>query len=382
MKLARLITKYRKRHKRSNEAVLRLAHVNSDSIGVKVVVQYIFKGLSAAARVCDISENPPVDVVNTLSFLRVVEDVRRLENNPDDVQRVCDAIRTHDLVREHVPTVLHNSPEVWSALLVNMPLTAMIRNLGKMASMGMLVADSDATASVLRKLSSEVELRSARIHPFNVLVAMITYQQGHGQRGKLCWSPNPVITSALEDAFYMSIGYVDPTGKRFLIAIDISRSMMSCLIGCNVLSARQAAATLAKVTACREQHCEIVGFSDAVVPIDVNPDMRLTEIIEAFATIDDPNTDCAAPILWATREEREFDVFIICTDSETEMGRVPPAHALREYRHRTGIHRAKLVVCAFTSNGFTIADPQDRDMLDMAGFDSDGPAVTNTFINM
>jgi len=374
------MTKYRKRRKWSNRDVLRLAHVKSDSIAVKVVVQYIFKGLSEAARVCDILENPPVDVVNTLGFLRAVEDVKSLGNNPDDVRRVCEAIRTHALVREHVPTALHNSPEVWSALLVNMPLTAMIRNLGKMASMGMLVVGSDATATVLRKLRSEDELRSARIHPFNVLVAMLTYQQGHGQQGTLSWSPNPDITSALEDAFYMSIRYVDPTGKRFLIAIDVSSSMTSCVVGCNVLNARQAAAALAVVTACREQHCEIVGFSDKVVPIDVNPDMRLTEVTEAFANIDDGNTDCAAPISWAMREQKEFDVFIICTDSETGIGLIPPAHALREYRQCSGIHRAKLVVCAFTSNGFTVADPQDRDMLDMAGFDSDGPAVINTFI--
>lgn len=41
-------------------------------------------------------------------------------------------------VREHVPTDLLDSQEVWAALLDDMPMTAMIRNLGKMASIGLL----------------------------------------------------------------------------------------------------------------------------------------------------------------------------------------------------------------------------------------------------
>ena len=50
---------------------------------------------------------------------------------------------------------------------------------------------------------------------------------------------------------------------------------------------------------------------------------------------------------------------MIYTDSETWAGDVHPAQALREYRERTGID-ARLVVVGMVSNGFTIADPDDR----------------------
>ena len=46
-------------------------------------------------------------------------------------------ISANGLVREHVPTQLLNSRTVWSALLKKMPMMAMVRNLGKMASIGM-----------------------------------------------------------------------------------------------------------------------------------------------------------------------------------------------------------------------------------------------------
>ena len=377
MRLAHLVTKYKKRHGWSHKDVLQLAHVKPDSIAVEVVLQYVFKGLEGAVRVCPIAKNAPVDIVMTLNFLKAVEMVR---DKPNDVQLVCEAIRSHNLVREHVPLHLHTSTEVWTALLINMPLTAMIRNLGKMTSMEMLNADSEAAHLVLEKLRDQRALRNARIHPFNVLLAMSIYRQGQGERGSLRWQPNQEIVLALEDAFFMSIKYVEPTGKRFLIAIDVSRSMTSPVTGCDAIKARDAAAALSMVTACREQHCEIVGFSDTLVPIDVNPEMTLPEVIELIGRVPEGDTDCAAPIVWAMREKKKFDVFIVCTDSETEVGRAQPAHVLREYRRDSGISRAKLIVCAFASNGFTLADPQDRDMLDMAGFDSNGPAVINTFI--
>lgn len=41
---------------------------------------------------------------------------------------------------------------------------------------------------------------------------------------------------------------------------------------------------------------------------------------------------------------------------------------------------AKLIVCGMTSNGFTIADPDDAGMLDMAGFDSAAPEVIRNFV--
>ena len=76
--------------------------------------------------------------------------------------------------------------------------------------------------------------------------------------------------------------------------------------------------------------------------------------------------------------ERAVDTFVIYTDSETWAGDVHPAEALREYRRRSGID-ARLVVVGMVSNGFTIADPNDRGMLDVVGFDAATPALIAGF---
>ena len=42
--------------------------------------------------------------------------------------------------------------------------------------------------------------------------------------------------------------------------------------------------------------------------------------------------------------------------------------------------RAKLIVVGMTSNGFSIADPEDAGALDVVGFDSAVPVVMADFV--
>ena len=85
-----------------------------------------------------------------------------------------------------------------------MPMTAMIRNLGKMTSIGLLKPLSSHASIVCKRLQDETLLKKARIHPFNVLVALKTYGNGKGDKGKLKWEVNQTIARALDDAFYTS----------------------------------------------------------------------------------------------------------------------------------------------------------------------------------
>ncbi len=86
------------------------------------------------------------------------------------------------------------------------------------------------------------------------------------------------------------------------------------------------------------------------------------------------------PMLWAMEQKVQADAFVIYTDSETWAGnQMHPAQALQAYRRQTGIP-AKLVVVGMTSNGFSIADPNDAGMLDVVGFDAAAPRLIADFI--
>jgi len=44
------------------------------------------------------------------------------------------------------------------------------------------------------------------------------------------------------------------------------------------------------------------------------------------------------------------------------------------------VGNARAVVVGMTSNGFTLADPNDRGMLDVVGFDTSVPVVVSDFV--
>ena len=391
MKLATNITKYQKREGWSHRDVARLMHLKPTGQDVceelRVMMRYVVQGWKA---VKEVYFRPGTDVphVNTgegtnavLQFLGAVENVKGM--TAGDELEVVQFINNYNLVREHIPTQCLNSFEVWRALLTRMPMTAMIRNLGKMTSVGLLNEHNPIPVDmVCNKLRDMRMLKSARIHPFNVLVALKTYMDGHGDRGKLTWTPNEEILKALEEAFYFSFKHVESTKKRHLLAIDVSGSMS--YVGCAgtpCITPRVASAAMSMVVAKTESDHHFVAFSDKIIPLMIDKDMTLDEVMGAMALIPMGGTDCALPMLYAIENKLAVDVFVVYTDCETRTVTVQPSAALKRYREHSGIRDAKLIVVAMTSNGFTIADPDDPGMFDMAGFDSAAPQVMREFVS-
>jgi 60 kDa SS-A/Ro ribonucleoprotein len=85
------------------------------------------------------------------------------------------------------------------------------------------------------------------------------------------------------------------------------------------------------------------------------------------------------PKVTTRRNKLRVSAFVTYTDSETWAGNIHPAQALRQYRDEF-VGNSKAVVVGMTSNGFTLADPNDRGMLDVVGFDTSVPAVISDFV--
>jgi 60 kDa SS-A/Ro ribonucleoprotein len=306
-------------------------------------------------------------------------------------------VRELGLPREAVRSEHLTSAEVWEALLEDMPMTAMIRNLATMTRAGVLAPGSEDTAKVVAQLGDAERLRRARVHPITVLAALRTYASGRGARGRGEWNPVREVVDALDAAFYTAFGNVEPAGKRLLLALDVSGSMTSGRVaGVPGLTPRDASAALALVTAATEPRYETVGFfvgrrgwksrtkspwgfgEQGLTPLAISPRQRLDDVVKTVSNLPFGGTDCALPMLYAQSREREVDTFVIYTDSETWAGDVHPAQALRDYRRASGID-ARLVVVGMVSNGFSIADPADPGMLDVVGFDTATPQLISDF---
>jgi 60 kDa SS-A/Ro ribonucleoprotein len=394
--LAHQAVKYQQRDGWSHGDLLRLAHPKAPSAQHDAVFRWMLSGADSLGerevkrKVHGEERIAKYGAVGTLpKLIEAFEQAKKASSKDAIVQLITE----HDLPREAIPTQWLNEVAVWDALLANMPITAMIRNLAKMTSIGLVQPFSEAAKLIVRKLSDEAVLKRARIHPLAVLIAEKVYAQGRGEKGSLTWKPVPQIIDALDAAFYATFQNVEPCGKPMLLALDVSGSMDGSKLAGSCLSAREASAAMALVTAATEADCEIIAFSAAsggyggqwgggesgISRVALSPRMRLDSVVEKGRAIPMGGTDCALPMLWAARNKLNVSAFITYTDSETWAGNIHPAQALRQYRHEF-VGDAKAVVVGMTSNGFTIADPNDRGMLDVVGFDTTAPALIADFV--
>jgi 60 kDa SS-A/Ro ribonucleoprotein len=327
---------------------------------------------------------------------RVVEGYVRAQT-AQSAAETAELVREYGLPREAVQSEHLTSTEVWEALLADMPMTAMIRNLATMTRVGVVAPGSESTGKVVAQLGDGERIRRARVHPIALLAALRTYAAGRGVRGRNTWSPVREVVDALDAAFYTAFDNVESTGRRLLLALDVSGSMTyGAVAGVPGLTPRDASAALALVTAATEPRYEVVGFfagkggftkrgrtmhvgyTDGLTPLAISPRQRLDDAVKTVSDLPFGGTDCALPMLYAQSLEREVDTFVIYTDSETWAGHVHPAQALRDYRQASGID-ARLVVVGMVSNGFSIADPADPGMLDVVGFDTATPQLVSDF---
>jgi 60 kDa SS-A/Ro ribonucleoprotein len=358
--------KYQQRDGWTHRDLLRLAHPKPPTAAHDALFRWMTKGETS-------SEALP-------RLVTALEELKRA----DSAKAVAALVEAHDLPREAVEaanTKWLSEVVVWEALLKRMPMTAMVRSLARMTTLGLLAPLSEASKHVVNELGNVDRIRRSRLHPIALLSAQRVYARGHGERGKLAWAPVGQIIDALDAAFYAAFENAPSTGKRLVLALDVSGSMASGTIaGIQGLAPRDVAAALALVTAAREPNHAIMAFGATFVPLNITPRMRLADAIRATSDLDFDRTDCALPMLWAIQNRVDADGFVVLTDNETWAGRIHPSQALVHYRQTRGLN-AKSVVVGMVSNGFSIADPNDAGMLDIVGCDTATPNLIADFVS-
>lgn len=383
------VTKYRQRHKFTHRDVLRLTHPEADTPEHQTVLRWITHGKEGLGELmvaplvvksgCAIESgcSRTYPAVGPLSdYLAAFEELQACT----EPKKACVLIHAHRFGFEHVPSELLQSSEVWEALAAHMPLGATLRNLGNLTAKGVLMPLGNNLQMVLGALQNEEAIKKARIHPIAVLLASGVYGQGHGDKGKLKWTPIPQLVEALGRAFHLAFQTIVPTGQRIMIGLDVSGSMYGNPVpGCPGVDAATAAAAVAMTIARSERQWHCLGFSHVLVPVGITPSMNLQQVIQTMRQILMGGTDSSLPMKWAMQNGVEVDAFVTITDNETWAGTMHTHQQLRAYRDKTGI-AAKSAVMAVTSTGFSIADPADPLQMDFVGFDSHAPSLLADFI--
>jgi hypothetical protein len=328
-----------------------------------------------------VAEDP---LVATARFLKALVELAKTGEKKDAATAVAIMERNKKIQREHLPTELLNTPQIWETLLTGMGMTALVRNLGKLSQVGVA---SSRSQDIIKMLGDPKNVKESKIHPLQVLVGMKTYSQGKGDLGSMTWPVNSYITTALSTTFRQAFGNITPTGKRFMIGLDVSGSMSMCMCaGAKNITPREGSVAMAMMTLHAEgaQNVHVYGFSNVFYSFNgkIRPEMTIQDAIKA-TDVPFGATDCALPMTEALKMYMHsgivFDVFCVYTDNETYAPNIHPQVALEQYRKATGVD-AKLIVVGMVANQLTIADPKDKNTLNLAGFDTSTPELISLFI--
>lgn len=296
---------------------------------------------------------------------------------------VVKLVEAHNLPWEAIPDRWAKNLDVQAALFERMPITATIRQLGRLSSIGLLEAKSNATKLAVERITNEEILKRGRVHPMSLYLANEVYQSGHGLRGKLTWTSVQSIVDALGTAFFQSFRGLTPTGKTIVVGVDTSGSMTSGgIMGVPAFRCVEAAFVMAYVTLRSEPNARGLMFTTSAREFNLRGVETLsdlgTQARRLFSSFSG-GTDVAQPILHATRSWSDVDAFVVYTDDETWAGGIHPVEANFQYRQRWG-RATKLVSTAFVAHGYSTVPADDANTLAVVGFDESAPSIISDFL--
>ena len=288
--------KYRQRYNWTHRDLLRKAHPKAGSSEVNDLFAWITKGTMP-------SNDPNFALIHAYEQAKTA-----------DPKFLALLIRAYDLTWEMMPSEQLDKPEVWEALAEHMPLTALVRNLATLTRLGVIAPMKSTWACErLNAIGNPLTEDFARIHPINVLSALLTYRSGKSVRGGNTWTPIPQVIDALDQAFERSFDSAPQTNQRFYLGIDVSGSMASGTVaGVPGLTPRMAAAAMSMAIARREPNYYIAGFTSGrdpsrhvghrfgstmggatMAPLSITASDSLADAVHKTQVLDFGATDCA-----------------------------------------------------------------------------------------
>lgn len=381
--LAYQLLKYQQRLDFSHRDALRLFHVKPPTEDHQQLFEWVIKGW----------EELPAEIPN--EALAQIWWYEWLKRNPTQVH---EAISSGRLTHEMAAPVGKMDKQAWELLFLEMPITAMLRNLGSLTELGVLQAESCPvftdgvspsggklfkTAANTRRnlerveaiLNNKEHLRKGRIHPIDVLKALKTYQSG-GKLGRSqkTWTPVPRIVDILEKALEMSFDVVEPTGKVFMHAVDVSGSMSGAVVQSAGLSCCEIATTMALATAKAEKNYMIRGFATDFRDLGITRKDSFSSAVAKASNQNFGGTDASVAYDWMIKNKFKADVICFWTDSESWAGYKHPSQALAKYREKVNPN-IKAVYVTLAPYQITLVDPKDPLSWDLGGFDPGIPRI-------
>lgn len=216
------------------------------------------------------------------------------------------AIREGRLPHEVVTPFIGESKKVWSALVPNLPIFALLKNLATLERHGVLESSKD---EVIGKLASERHVRQSKILPFRFIEA-----EEHVKAG---W-----VKDVLRDAVEIALGNIPDIPGKTAVLLDVSPSMMDAY-GPGGRGFIRHAAPMA-VALVKKSSGSLIAFDGAAKEFSISArDSLLTQAKQFYNLRVHPQggTNPAAAVDVLLKDKVKIDNLVVITDGQQNRGR-------------------------------------------------------------
>ncbi len=242
------------------------------------------------------------------------------------------AIVAGRLPHEVASSFAGSSKKIWTAIALQMPIFALVRNLATLERYGVL--EGDCLKHVVTTLSNRERVSHSKVFPFRFLEAIKHVS-------------NPKVQDALRIALENSFSGADQISGSTAVALDVSGSMASYI---------EAAAVFAISTVRRAPDSQFSVFNDGLAHFPVsNVDSVLTQAGKIRAN---GGTDTSTVMKNLLYEKKRVDNIIVVTDEEQNRG-APFMDLVAQYRSKINSQAKVFVLNVAPYTGGSLLDSRD-----------------------
>ncbi|XP_015596736.1 60 kDa SS-A/Ro ribonucleoprotein [Cephus cinctus] len=399
--LAEKVTQYRGKYGWTHKDIIKLSHIRpTTAVGFNFILKYIMYGLETAKKEASCQTKNKVPTFTCVqSILEYIEDVEAFKHCEDE-HCAAALIEKQKLQLEHVPSHLIKSEEVWNSLIPLMDLSTLLNNLQRIHNMKMLKPNSLTVAKIIDEITNEENIKKAKIHPIAVLIALRNYESSGRplsyEKRKVREEakkplppppkPNQTIVEALNKMLNLSWANVNNSTKRYMITINVSKSMLENKTWHNGNINPVEAGCIIALSLSRSSPSVVIATynNNTVQEVDIPKTATLPDVMKLLVEAQHGNVRLSSPITWAMSQKREIDVFINVVEQIDP--KVEPQesynsrNAIEDYRNEMSISNAKLINCAMCSPKVPRHKHEDPNILTTCGFDIGVPMVIEAFV--
>ncbi|RZC34440.1 TROVE domain containing protein [Asbolus verrucosus] len=396
LEFARTVTKQESHHGWSHKDLIKLCHLKGENVSSEYIIKYVLFGVKELPE-----RNVPATLETTIDLLRKAHLLRTTE----DVKRAVELVKELHANIDQVNSKLNRNEEVWSTIVAEMTTREVLQCLYKFYKLGFLKSGSQFQGIVIEALTNADKIKKCNLHPVEVFIylkffekggktvdpKLLEYLQKHEVREdtlkRLTTPSEPkckAIVQNVNKCLKLSYNNVQPTGKRFMVTVDVTdKTDVHCFHNKRI-SCLEATHAIIRYLSRVEKNVTVAVFKDNQINfVDLSKSHTAIEKLkEHKAAYIVPS----APIEWAKNKKKQIDVFInfmscnwfshVPQEVREKMEKLPDV--LSKYSKKMKAPETKLVKIFFGGTSAAVSDGS-RNILTIAGLSVDVPRVLEAF---